>query len=143
MSLLLTSLFSYFLFLLLLLSVNDYPNSNGIKYIIMATLPSYLFGTLLLSRTSNRRSFFSDVIVYSFFFYFYGRVYHLSNPMLLNSTYILYLLRAAIISLNKFSFALEQLTITMDGGLNEIICMNLIRLIKRQNESELLEMLNT
>jgi hypothetical protein len=63
--------------------------------------------------------------------------------MLLNSTYILYLLRAAIISLNKFSFALEQLTITMDGGLNEIICMNLIRLIKRQNESELLEMLNT
>lgn len=51
LSLLLTSLFSYFLFLLLLLSVNDYPNSSGIKYIIMATLPSYLFGTLLLSRT--------------------------------------------------------------------------------------------
>jgi hypothetical protein len=31
----------------------------------------------------------------------------------------------------------------MDSGLNEVICMNLIRLIKSVHEAELLELLNT
>jgi hypothetical protein len=31
----------------------------------------------------------------------------------------------------------------MDSGLNEVICMNLIRLIKGVHEAELLELLNT
>ena len=55
MSLILTALLSYFMFLLFLLNIHDFPNPSGVKYIIMATLPSYLFGTLIMSKTTNRR----------------------------------------------------------------------------------------
>lgn len=92
---------------MLLLSVNDFPDPSRIKYIVFATIPCYLVGTLLLAHTSFRRHLFSSVLLYSFMYYFYGRIYHLSNPILLNSTYILYLLRAAVISVNKFSFQFE------------------------------------
>jgi hypothetical protein len=126
-SLICTLLLSYFMFLMLLLSVNDFPDPSRMKYIVFATLPCYLVGTILLDHTNFRRDFFSSVILYSFLFYFYGRIYHLSNPILLNSTYILYLLRAAVISVNKFSFQFEQLTTMMNSGLTEVISSNIVR----------------
>ena len=54
-TMILTGILAYVLLLLLILSLNDYPNPTGLIYIVYATVVSYLFGTLILKHTSKRR----------------------------------------------------------------------------------------
>jgi hypothetical protein len=54
-------------------------------------------------------------------YYFYVRVYFLSNTFLVNYTYILYVLKSAVSYLNKFSFEFESFMNTVETGLGELM----------------------
>jgi hypothetical protein len=125
-----------------MLKLNDYPNPDGLRLIIYITLFSYLYGTLALKHSRHRRHFFNSVILYSYFFYLYGRYYFLANPKLIKLTYVLYLLRAAVHNTNKFSFEFDTLLVTLQSGLGDIVADNLIKYMKEIYEQELLTELN-
>jgi hypothetical protein len=61
------------------------------------------------------------MFVYTFMYYFYVRVYFLSNTFLVNYTYILYVLKSAVSYLNKFSFEFESFMNTVETGLGELM----------------------
>jgi hypothetical protein len=78
----------------------------------------------------------------TFFFYLYGRYYSSSDSTLLTLTYVAYLARAAIQSTNKFSFEIDVLLLSLENGLGDFVCGNLIREMKARYESNLLSELN-
>lgn len=135
-------IFFYFLLLLILLSVNDFPNPTGIKYIIFSTLFCYLYGVFVLKHTRHRRHFYSSVILYSYFFYLYGRYYYLSSHLLLKLTFLLYLVRAIVSSTNKFSFEFDSMQMQLEQGLGDFVAANIITYMKQDYERELLADLN-
>ena len=108
-----TFLLSYLLLLLLLLSVSDFANPSGVTVIIYMTIVSYLFGTTILKNSSFRRAFFSEVFPTTFLFYFYGLVYEHADQFILTVCYMMYILRAALLNLNKFSSYFDHIQITI------------------------------
>jgi hypothetical protein len=106
-TLIVTFLLSYLLLLLLLLSIQDYPNPDGITLIIYLNILAYLFGTVMLKHTQHRRHFFYVVITSSFSYYLYGRIYLRADLMLASFSYIVFVCSQALRDLNRFSFEFD------------------------------------
>lgn len=108
-------------------------------HIATATIVSYLYGTVVLWQTENRRKFFFCAIKYSFLYLFYAKVYPYNQYLLPTLAYYSAICNKALIYLNNFSIQHDRLMLTLGNGFGELMAISIVDNLQQSVQQDMEE----
>ena len=94
--------------------------------ITVAALISYNYGLYVLQNTKYRKKLYFNVMLYSFIYYFYTRVYVHSGSLIPTTVYFLRVMQSLVHYQNKFAFQFESIYNPVENGLHEILGTSIV-----------------
>ena len=116
MGLIASLLYCYVLQHILMVCQVGYANPTVTMAVTVAALTAYNFGLYVLQKTKYRRKLYFSVMLYSFIYMFYCRVYVHSGVLIPTTVYFLRVMQSIVHYKNKFAFQFEAFFNTVEDG---------------------------